>query len=164
MQRVYRTAIAAMALMLTAACGFHLQGRSELPAEMSGTALDIQDPQSLFARRLVILLEQNGASVVDPASAGAVLEVPLNEVRKEILTIGDNARVREYRLRHTVTFRLLDGAGETIVPEHTLEQSRVISFDEQDILAAAQEEEFLRQNMADILSRLVIRHLGSEGG
>jgi LPS-assembly lipoprotein len=150
-------------MLLTAACGFHLPGRSELPPEMAFTALEIQNPYSHFARRLGILLEQNGATVVEGSSAQAVLEVPLNEVRKEILTIGDNARVREYRVRHTVTFRLLDADGETLVPEHTLEQSRVISFDEQDILAAAQEEEFLRQNMAESLSRLVVRHLGASG-
>ena len=91
------------------------------------------------------------------------LEIPVNVVRKEILTIGDNARVREYRVHHTVRFRLVNMDGEVLVPEHTLEQSRVISFDEQDILAAAQEEEFLRRNMADTLSRLVIRHLGTTG-
>lgn len=130
---------------------------------MELTTLEIQNPYSPFARRLLILLEQNGVTVVDAGSAQAVLEVPLNQVRKEILTIGDNARVREYRVRHTVSFRLLDAAGETLVPEHTLEQSRVISFDEQDILAAAQEEEFLRRNMAETLSRLVIRHLGTAG-
>jgi LPS-assembly lipoprotein len=150
--------------VIAGGCGFHLQGKSELPHEMAKTALEIQNPYSPFARRLLILLEQNGVSVVDSATAAAVLEVPLNEVRKEILTIGDNARVREYRVRHTVSFRLVSADGKTLVPEHTLEQSRVISFDEQDILAAAQEEEFLRQNMAETLSRLLIRHLGTERG
>jgi outer membrane lipopolysaccharide assembly protein LptE/RlpB len=60
-----------------------------------------------------------------------------------------------------VRFRLVDVEGQVVVPERFLEQSRVISFDEQDILAAAQEEEFLRKNMADTLSRLVLRHLGA---
>ncbi len=145
------------------ACGFHLQAESVLPQEMAQTSLEIQNPYSPFARRLSILLEQNGIKVIEPHLASAVLEVPVNVVRKEILTIGDNARVREYRVRHTVRFRLLDMDGEVLVSDHALEQSRVISFDEQDILAAAQEEEFLRQNMAETLSRLVIRHLGAPG-
>ena len=145
------------------ACGFHLQDQTELPQAMSNTVLQVQNPYSTFARRLTILLEQNGASFVETGPATARLEIPVNEVRKEILTIGDNARVREYRVRHTVTFRLVDVDGNLLVADHTFEQSRVISFDEQDILAAAEEEEFLRQNMADTLSRLVIRHLGSSG-
>ena len=157
-----KVSLLASMLVLLSACGFHLQAESVLPDEMIQTRLEIQNPYSPFARRLLILLEQKGIQVVESGLKAAVLEVPVNEVRKEILTIGDNARVREYRVRHTVTFRLLNGEGETLVPVHTLEQSRVISFDEQDILAAAQEEEFLRQNMADTLSRLLIRHLGQQ--
>ena len=152
----------AMAI-LPGGCGFHLQDKSELPPEMRQTSLEIQNPYSPFARRLSILLEQSGTRIVETEFASAVLEIPVNVVRKEILTIGDNARVREYRVHHTVRFSLVNMDGEVLVAEHTLEQSRVISFDEQDILAAAQEEEFLRRNMADTLSRLVIRHLGSTG-
>ncbi|MDX1459476.1 MAG: LPS assembly lipoprotein LptE [Xanthomonadales bacterium] len=126
---------------------------------MSQTEVEIRDPYSPFARKLSNLLEQNGVRLVSGDAATATLEIPENLVRKEILTIGDNARVREYRVRHTLRFRLVDAQGNVLVPERTLEQSRVISFDEQDILAAAQEEEFLRQNMADSLARLVIRHL-----
>ena len=162
MKRVTFTTVVIFSAVLLCACGFHLQQPSELPREMARTALEVQNPYSPFARQLLILLEQNGATVVEAASASAVLEIPVNRVRKEILTIGDNARVREYRIHHSVTFRLVDAQGAILVPENTLEQSRVISFDEQDILAAAQEEEFLRQNMAQTLSRLVIRHLGSD--
>ncbi|MFT5141047.1 MAG: LPS-assembly lipoprotein [Lysobacterales bacterium] len=150
-----------IAAIIIASCGFHLQAETILPLEMAQTRLEIQNPYSPFARRLSNLLEQSGINIVEASDSGAVLEVPLNVVRKEILTIGDNARVREYRVRHSISFRLLDSNGQILIPDHKLEQSRVISFDEQDILAAAQEEEFLRKNMADTLSRLVIRHLGT---
>jgi len=147
---------------LLTACGFHLQAATELPQEMAQTRLEIQNPYSPFAHRLANLLEQNGIEIIEHGLTGAVLEIPVNVVRKEILTIGDNARVREYRVRHNISFSLLTESGEVLIPVHSLEQSRVISFDEQDILAAAQEEEFLRQNMAETLSRLVIRHLGQQ--
>lgn len=150
--------------LLSSACGFHLPERAELPAEMARVTLEVQSPDSTFARRLLILLEQNGVSVVEDDLSAAVLSVPRNRVRKEILSIGDNARVREYRLRHTVRFTLLSASGGTVVPEQTLEQSRVISFDEQDILGAAQEDEQLRREMADTLARLVLRRLGTTGG
>jgi LPS-assembly lipoprotein len=163
MEKHWRTVVPAMLLALAGACGFHLQGAAELPAEMERTQLIAQDPYSHFVRRLTILLEQNGARVVDQPPSSAVLEIPLNQVRKEILTVGDNARVREFRVRHRVTFRLLDAAGNELVPEQTLERSRVISFDEQDILAATREEEFLREELADTLSRLVLRQLASAG-
>lgn len=155
------TVLSLLAGIVLTSCGFHLQPKAELPAEMQQVRLEIQDPNSTFARRLRILLEQGGVSVVEAASATAVLQIQRNQVRKEILTIGDNARVREYRLRHIVQFSLVDGAGGILVPEQRLEQSRVLSFDEQDILGASQEDEQLRREMADTLARLVVRRLGT---
>lgn len=148
--------LAALAVM---ACGFHLQGQAELPPEMETTRIVAQEPHSLFIRRLTILLEQNGAQVMEAPPSTAVLEIPVNLVHKEILTIGDNARVREFRLVHRVTFRLVDEQRNVLVPEQSLERNRVYSFDEQDILAATREEEFLREELADTMSRLVLRQL-----
>lgn len=150
-----------LAACLVAACGFRLQAPEELPSQMGQTLIQAQNPYSQFVRRLSILLEQNGARVVTALPATAVLEVPLDQVSREVLTIGDNARVREYRVRHRVTFRLVDAHGKELVPEQTIERSRVISFDEQDILAATREEEFLRDELADTLSREVLRQLGT---
>lgn len=152
--------IAALAL---SACGYRLQGQAELPESMSTTVIDTADPYSHFVRRLTILLEQNGARVVDQAVSAARLEIPLNVVRKDILSIGGTARVREFRVVHQVRFRLVDADGTVLVPEQFLEQSRVISFDEQDILAAIREEEYLREELAETLSRQVLRRLGTAG-
>ena len=149
--------------VLVVACGFQLQTRAELPPEMRQTRLEIQSPYSRFARRLEILLEQNGAQIVESAENAAILEIPQNRMRKEIQSIGDNARVREYLIRHSVQFRLLDNQGNEIIPLQTFEQSRVYSFNEQDILAAEREDEFLRNDLSDSLARMVVRRLGTYG-
>ena len=161
--RLLRALILPFALVVLAGCGFKLQGQAELPAEMSTTRIVTADTYSHFIRRLTILLEQNGTRVVDEGLSAARLEIPINEVRKEILSIGGTARIREYRVVHRVRFRLVDAEGNVLVPTETLEQSRVISFDEQDILAATREEEFLREELADTLSRQVLRRLGTGG-
>lgn len=154
------TAFTTLTLVLGAsACGFQLQGQAGLPAAMDTTRLEIQDPYSPFARRLLTLLEQNGVHVVTSGDASAVLEVPVNEVRRDVLTIGDNARVREYRVWQRVEFRLVDADGTVLLPTQRLQQGRVISFDETDILASTREEEFLRQDLADVMSRTVLRRL-----
>lgn len=159
-----RAVIALLLLaLLLSACGYRLQGQAALPAEMDTTVIETSDPYSHFVRRLTILLEQNGARIVDQGVTAARLEIPLNLVRKEILSIGDTARVREYKVVHRVRFRLVDADGNVLVPEQSLEQSRVISFDEQDILAAIKEEEYLREELADTLSRQVLRRLGTAG-
>jgi LPS-assembly lipoprotein len=150
-------------LLLLGGCGFHLQTSPELPLEMQRTRLEVQDPYGLFARRLETYIEQSGANVVTSADGAAVLEVPMNTVRKEIQSIGDNARVREFLIRHTVQFRLVASDGTELIPLQTFEQSRIYSFNEQDILAAEREDEFLRDELADSLARMVVRRLGTYG-
>lgn len=161
MIKIYRLLSLLLLLQLVAACGFQLQNRSEMPPEMSHTKLEVQSPNSEFARRLGSHLEQNGVKVVSSSVDAAVLEVPVNRMRKEIQSIGDNARVREFLLRHTVQFRLLDNEGNEIIPMQTFEQSRIYSFNEQDILAAERENEFLRDDLADSMARMVVRRLGT---
>ena len=163
MMKIRRLFFTLAAMVLVSACGFQVQTRAELPPEMQRTRLEVQSPDSEFARRLEVHLEQNGVKVVTVLGDAAVLEVPLNRTRKEIQSIGDNARVREFRVRHTVKFRLLASDGTEMIPLQTFEQSRVYSFDEQDILAAEREDEFLRNDLADNLARMVVRRLGIYG-
>jgi len=150
-------------LLIFTACGFHLQTKAELPPEMARTRLAINGPYSEFARRLESYLEQNGVQVVTSLRDAAVLEVPVNILRKEIQSIGDNARVREFLVRHTVEFRLLDSEGKELIPMQSFEQSRVYSFNKQDILAAERESEFLSNDLSDSLARMVVRRLGTYG-
>ena len=79
----------------------------------------------------------------------------------EVLTIGDNARVREYRVTHTVKFRLTDDRGQELIGWQTLRQSREISFDEQRILASSREQEYLREDLAETMAQLLVARLES---
>ena len=152
-----------LAVLSLTACGFQLQTKVELPAEMQRTRLEVQSPYSEFARRLETHLEQNGVNVVTGLENAAVLEVPVNDMRKEIQSIGDNARVREFLIRHTVQFRLIDSKGVEMIPMQSFEQSRIYTFNEQDILAAEREDEFLRKDLSDAMARMVVRRLGTYG-
>ncbi len=157
-----RIAFACLSLsVLLGACGFQLRGEADLPPEMALTSMQIDDPYSTLARRVQTLLEQNGVQFVGPDRATAILEIPVNEVVTSVLTIADNARVREYRVSHTVQFRLVDAAGKELLTMQTLRQSREISFDEQKILATSREQEYLKEDLAEDLARLLVSRLES---
>jgi outer membrane lipopolysaccharide assembly protein LptE/RlpB len=79
----------------------------------------------------------------------------------EVLTVGDNARVREFRISHTVKFRVTDPDGRDIIPLQTMRQAREISFDEQKILASSREQEYLKRDLAETLARMLVTRLGS---
>lgn len=147
---------------LCSACGFQLRDKASLPPEMARTQMVVSDEYSTMARRLRVMLERNGVQFVEAGQgATAILEIPQNRVVTEVLTIGDNARVREYRITHTVQFRLTDPSGQELVAPQTLRQSREISFDEQRILASSREQEYLREDLAETLARLVVARLES---
>ena len=146
---------------LLGGCGFQLRGEADLPPEMALTQMVVEDPYSTLPRRVQTLLEQNGVQFVNASRATAVLEIPVNEVVTQVLTIGDNARVQEYRVSHTVQFRLLDGGGAELLSMQNLRQSRDVSFDEQKILATSREMVYLRDDLAEGLARLLVSRLES---
>jgi len=150
-----------LAAWLCSACGFQLRDQATLPPEMARTQMVVDDPYSTLARRLRVMLERSGVQFVDGGQATAILEIPGNRVVTEVLTIADNARVREYRVTHTVQFRLTDAAGQELIGLQTLRQSREISFDEQKILASSREQEYLREDLAETLARLMVARLES---
>ena len=148
-------------LLATAGCGFQLRGDADLPPEMARTQMVVEDEYSTLARRVRVMLEQNGVEFVTGDQATAVLEIPMNRVVTEVLTIGDNARVREYRIVHTVQFRLVAAGGQELMSLQTLRQAREISFDEQKILATSREQEYLKEDLAETLARLMVTRLGT---
>lgn len=147
--------------MLLSGCGFQLRDHTELPPEMALTQMVVDDPYSPLARRVKRLLEQNNVQFVSADRATAILEIPTNESITSVLTIADNARVREYRVSHVVQFRLLDAGGAELLTMQTLRQSREISFDEQKILATSREQEYLKEDLAEDLARLLVSRLES---
>ena len=140
-------------------CGFQLRDSAGLPPQMAQTELIIDDAYSPLGREVRFLLERSGVQFVVGGAATAVLEIPDNQVVTEVLTIADNARVREYRITHTVRFRLTDAQGAELIGWQTLRQAREISFDEQKILATSREEEYLKKELAETLARLLVARL-----
>ena len=148
-------------ILLCTACGFQLREDLDLPPEMVRTRLVIDDEYSLLARRVRGLLEQSGTRFVASDVATAFLEIPTNKVVIAVLTIGDNANVREYRVSHTVKFRVTDASGRELVRWQTIRQARELSFDARNILAISREQEYLKQDLAETLARMLVTRLGS---
>jgi LPS-assembly lipoprotein len=153
--------LAACSALLLSGCGFQLRGEANLPPEMGRTQMIVNDEYSTLARRVRVILERSGVQFVAAEQATAILEIPQNEVVTEVLTIADNARAREYRVTYTVRFRLTDAEGRELIDWQTLRQAREISFDEQQILASAREQEYLRDELAETMAQLLVARLES---
>ena len=142
-----------------AGCGFHLRGTADLPFDSvyvpnatAGIALDL-------ARNL--RAGSNVKLVSDPKQAEAILEFTGETRAKEILSLTGAGRVREFRLRYRVGFRVHDGKGNNYVPQSTLELTRDVTYDDADVLAKESEEQLLYRDMQGDMVQQIMRRLSS---
>lgn len=148
-----------LALIVLAGCGFRLRGTAEVPFEtlyipnaVSGIALDLK--RSIEAA--------TDAEVVDqPKNAQAILQFTQEAREREILSLTAAGRVREYRLRYRVGFRLHDGKGNEYVPQNNLELTRDVSFNDAQVLAKEAEEELLFRDMQNDMVQQILRRLAA---
>ncbi len=156
-------AIALISLVLVA-CGFQLRGEARLPAVMDRTWLQSSDDSSTFVRELARYLEANGVALIDkPDEQAATLQIFSERMRREPLTITGEARVREFLLIFDVNFELRDGEGQVLIERERLQLTREFSFDEQEILAAQREQEFLEGDLRRAMTARLVRRLEAAG-
>ena len=159
-----RTLSLAMLCLLLAACGFQLRGEASLPAAMDRTWLQVSDEDSAFIRDLGRHLRANGVELVDgPDEQAATLQVFAERMRREPLTITGQARVREFLLLFDVEFELRDAEGNVLIEREWLQLTRDYSFDEQEILAAQREQEFLEDDLRRAMTTRLLRRLEAVG-
>lgn len=151
-----------VAVLTLTACGFHLRGEVELPPELQRLRLDMADSGPRIRRDLAAALERGGVTLM-PAEAtdAAVLRVPVNIAYTEALTISEQARVREYAVRHRVVFELLAADGKSILPPQEILLQRDFVFDERDALGVAGQEEALRRDLEREMVRAILRRIES---
>jgi LPS-assembly lipoprotein len=143
-----------------AACGFHLQGRTALPRELSSVSIDAGDRQSDFYSALRAALERSGAQLDSEAKDAATIRVINDSSGERVLTVSAQNRPTAYVLSYTVKVAVEYQGRELLAPEeHTL--TREYSFDETQLLAKNRERDALRQALAGDLVTLVMHRLAA---
>jgi LPS-assembly lipoprotein len=146
-------------LVLLAGCGFHLRGTETvpfrtlyIPGASAGIALDLK--RNIEAG--------TDARVVDDAKAAdAIFDISSETREKIILSLSGTGRVREFRLRYTVTFRVHDGKGHEYVPRSTVQLTRDVTFNDAEILAKEAEEQLLYRDMQTDMVQQLLRRLAA---
>jgi len=94
---------------VVSACGFHLRGSAPVPFD----TLYIPNAKTGIALDLKRNIEAgtNAKVVDDPKKADATLELSGESREKIILSLTGTGRVREFRLRYRMGYRVHDGKG-----------------------------------------------------
>jgi LPS-assembly lipoprotein len=150
-----------LSALILSACGFRLQGRTPLPADLATTHVIAEDPQTDFVQSLRRALITSGGKLTESSErATGIVRIHRDEVTQKILSVSANNTPREYEVTYTVEFSV-EGAGVELLPSQEVSVTRDYSFDETRLLAKENEEAILREGMARDLVAIVMRRLGS---
>ena len=147
------------AALLLAGCGFQLRGSATvpfstlyIPGATGGIALDLKRNIEAGTQAKV---------VSDPKAAEAILDLFGESREKIILSLTGTGRVREFRLRYTVNYRVHDGKGAEYVPRTIVQLTRDVTYSDTEILAKEAEEQLLFRDMQSDLVQQILRRLSS---
>ena len=141
-------------------CGFHLQGRNDLPKVLANARIETQDRQSDFYSALRASLISAGAALDGVAADVATIKVIEDEISERVLTVSARNIPTAYQLSYRIKIAVESKGRELMAPEEHV-VTREYNFDERAMLAKQREREALAQALADDLAALVMRRLSS---
>jgi LPS-assembly lipoprotein len=146
-------------LLALAACGFQLRGSATVPFN----TLYIPNAKTGIALDLKRNIEAGTQAKVvdDPKAADAILELFGENREKIILSLTGTGRVREFRLRYTLDYRVHDGKGGEYVPKTSVQLTRDVTYSDTEILAKEAEEQLLFRDMQSDVVQQILRRLAS---
>jgi len=158
-RRALLTAAASAAVAL-GGCGFQLRGAQTLPIDTLFLALPVNSPLGAEITR-VVRASTNSVVVTDRKKAQAIFELLGESREREVLSINAQGRAREYQLRLSSSFRVIDPNGIELIAPTTLTARRDIAFNESELLAKESEEAMLYRDMqSDLVRQMVTRLQG----
>lgn len=146
--------------LITAGCGFHLRGATQISSELKTLILESSDPYGPLTRVIRQQLRLNDVSVID--NPGLRSDIPSLRLQKEsrhrnTASIFRNGRTAEYLMMLTVSAQVLLPNKEIYPISATVEHS---FFDNpQAALAKDSEQEIIIQDMREKAAEQLIRKL-----
>jgi outer membrane lipopolysaccharide assembly protein LptE/RlpB len=142
------------------ACGFRLAGTADLSEELSTIHLVTRNLSKQQQDEIRGRLTRAGATVVDQATADAVLlTVSFKVLPDRRLASGGSSGKIVDRVSRSLNFSLKSPEGEVIVPAKTLLQQRNIELDENNLLASDREKENVIKDLEQALFKQLINQL-----
>lgn len=152
------TLFLSLAVLVTAGCGFRLQGTTQIPEELKTLQLSSNDPYSYQTRALREQLRLNNVKILETGNASIpILKVVSSNENTETVSIYQDGKAAEKQLTLTLNVQVLmpDGA---IYPLQTRVE-RTFFDNPLEALAKDAEKEIVRQEMQEQAARNLVRKL-----
>jgi LPS-assembly lipoprotein len=141
-----KKAIVFVLALLLSACGYHLRGALDLPANMknvyveggSGPLLG-QFGQSMKASSVHLASSRKGA--------GIVIKIFNEDFNRRVLSLSERGKTNEFELVYRLDYEFADAADKPLMGRQTVEIRREYYNDQQFIIAKDSEEAVIRSEM-----------------
>ena len=148
------------ATLSLAACGFHMRGSLASDYTFAFKSLYLKAPrETSFVAQLRRQIKAYKIPIAtSPDQADVILEVVSEQPSKQILSLNSLGRVQEYQLFYRVSIRAYDNNQVDWLPADKIILSRILPYDDTQILADMQQETMLNADMIkDAVSQAVRR-------
>ncbi|MBK5142832.1 LPS assembly lipoprotein LptE [Budviciaceae bacterium BWR-B9] len=158
------TIIIAMAVLVTAGCGFNLRGTTNVPSELNTLILDTSDPYGPMTRAVRSQLRQSGVTIVDSSTTDEKTLKSTPSLRlgglaasQDTVSIFQNGTTAEYQMVMYANAQVMI-PGKGIYP---IGAKVFRSFFDNPLTALAKdaEQEMLYQEMREQLAQQLVRKL-----
>lgn len=147
---------------MLSACGFKLQGEKTLAQPLRTLYLQTPDRYDVLERNLREHLRMSGVHLVSsPNESMTQLIIVSDETSQELLSVSGTQQTRQYNLRVTVQFQLLDAKGNVILPLESLTDTRTITVQSNQILGSSNEASVYYQQIRRGLANAIMNRIAS---
>jgi len=146
------------------ACGYQLRGLQNSNVELAVSSVYLTGGEQ-DAALLVLLKQRLQQAGVAQVAADELADVSLNldliSRSRRVLSVNSAAKVSEYELHYSVSYQIivLEGGLKGVPRQRSASARRDITFDENQVLAKAEEEERLYQDMRSDVTNTILRVL-----
>lgn len=152
------TLLLSLSVLVTAGCGFRLQGTTQIPEELKTLQLSSSDPYSYLTRALREQLRLNNVTILENGSASVpILKITTSSEKTETVSIYQDGKAAEKQLTFVMNAQVLmpDGA---IYPLQS-QVERTFFDNPLEALAKDAENELVKQEMQQQAARILVRKL-----
>ncbi len=145
---------------LLTACGWHLRGSTSVPLVIDSVFVSAEDSHGALVTDLKRTLEASDVALASSTSEGQYrIYLSRESTQRRTASVGGDALAAEYELTMSVDYRIENAAGEAISPVSTAKSFRSYDFDRNAVVAKAEEERLIQQEMRSDLVQQILRRL-----
>lgn len=145
-------------------CGFHLRGSQDLSAVLPEVQIQGTSQHSELGRELIRTLTAAKVNVVDESET--LLKITQDNFSKRVLSLDSSGRANQYELSYQLNFSLMkkvkaEGQLKVVdlIPAQNITEKREYLFDANLVLAKADEETRLNNDMRQASMLQLVRRL-----